>query len=370
MSILSLSVRPDSYLFESHEYSGLTQALIENERATLVTPVSCLNDLLLTEQGTTVNGFRYSDVALAQAGTYLAPGLTQSIYDISGQFRNPKVDKKFYSGELAVDVFNRLIKLRYDKQLCGLQLIKNVKTKTIDGLAGAKYRYMANSDFLDRAALPLKRLSAKFHLAFLYGRQLVIRHMLPSTTYNIAGEEYSAGLHFANAEIGGQSIRAAIMLIRNITGDSALGAFTGSAGGRVAHKGRDFEKKLHSLLDGMLRKLPPKKDVEEGGRLLDSNKLLLDKDTAKRSRQLTTAMARKKLSMNFAKKVVSSTAARGKDQTSFVDALPGEMTDVLASRSSYDLFTSLIREARTLPIDQREVAEQFAYSLLTGKYTI
>jgi hypothetical protein len=69
--------------------------------------------------------------------------------------------------------------------------------------------------------------------------------------------------------------------------------------------------------------------------------------------------------------VVAAAASFGRgDSDELLDRMPDERRVILATRTGYDLFVSLIREARDLPIDQRETAEQTAYSLLTGKVNI
>jgi hypothetical protein len=372
MSILHLTVSPESFQFEAHEERDLSAMLVEMDRATKVIPVVGPSDLFLqAEEGRTTSGYGYSDTALLQLCGLVAPGLAQLLGDLSGQWHKAGDDRRFFSGSLAVEILNRCLRLRFDRKLVGLQLVCNTKTKVIDGIVGAKYRYLANHDFLDRTTTSLQRMGSKFHGAFLYGRQLVSRYSQEKTSYTISGETYHAGFHFANSEIGGRSVRAAVLLVRALTGDCALGPFAGKDGGRVVHSGRDFEKRLHALLEGMVRKLPLPMELEKGERALERKLGLGTELHAQKSRQLATTLTRKKLTLNFAKRVVSSAAARGRDETdSLVDALPGEGGLVLTERTGYDLFTALIREARRLPIDLREVAEQCAFALLTGKFWI
>jgi hypothetical protein len=370
MSTLDLATQTEAYQFANHEEADLKKMLVEVDRATRIVPVGGPSDFFLdAEEGKTARKFTYSDAALIQLCGLIAPGLAQLIQELSGMHRTPGEDRKFYSGQLAVDTFNRAVRLRFDRKLAGLQMVCNTQTKVIDGIVGAKYRYLANYDFLDRTSQSLSRMGAKFHEAFLYGRQLVTRYVLEKTTYDVFGETYTAGIHFANAEIGGRSVRAAVLLVRLLTGDCALGPFAGKDGGRVVHSGGDFEKRLHALLESMARKLPAHADIKNGVTLLDKLLGLGAENHVRRVRQLATTLTRKKLTLNFANRVVSSAASKGRDEkTSIEDALPGDEKLVLSQRTGYDLFTALIREARALPIDQREVAEQCAYALLAGKF--
>jgi hypothetical protein len=374
MSTVTLTVAPDSYQFAAHEATELRKTLAEIDRQTIVVPAASMADFMLTVEAKTSSGYKFSHVALTQLCALVGPGLVQLILDLSGQWRKPGEDRRLYSSDLAVEILNRILRLRFDRKLLGLQLVKNTKLKVIDGIVGSKYRYLANSDFLDRVDQACAGRHAKFHEAFLYGRQLVVRYSDQSNVkpYVIAGDQYAFGYHFANSEIGGRSVRAATLLVRCVTGDSALWPFADKSGGRVVHSGRDFEKRLHGLLDHITMKLPLHNDVESGGRLLEERSLKLGtEDHERRIRYLAQILTRRKLTQNFAKRVVSSAASRGRnDKDSLIDALPIDQRLVLTQRSAYDLFTALIHEARKLPIDQRETAEQVAYALLSGKIGI
>lgn len=370
----TLTVTPDSYDFAANDLRDLKDTLSELDRVTIVTPASSINDICLNaETGRTGTGFAYSATALVQMCGLLAPGLAQLVNDLCGQWRKPGENMRFFSDALAVELFNRIARLRFDRKLIGLQLVRNNKTRVIDGLVGSKYRYLANSDFLERTVQTMIRLKANFHQAFLYGRQLVVRYShSKDTAFNLAGEPYTFGYHFANSEIGGKSVRGAGLLINNLNGNSALAPFTGRDGGRVVHSGRDFEKKLHILLDIVVRNLPSKAKLIEDASTLDKHNLKMTAEHyEKECRRLAMVLVRRKLNLSFAKRVVSSTASMGRDNNaSLVDTLSHEASLALAERTAYDLFAALIREACMLPIDQRETAEQCAYALLTGKVSI
>ena len=365
-----LIVIPESYLFEAHEEIELRRMLIEIDRHTIVTPVGSSNgDLTLNEEGHTSTGFTYSNIALAQLCALIAPGLAQLVLDLTGQWRKPGEDRRLYSMELAREVLNRCIRLRFDRRLAGLQLVRNTKTKVIDGIVGAKYRY---NDFFDRISKVCPTRHAKFHEACLYGRHLVARYINQRTDsgqYVLAGEPYTFGYHFANSEIGGKSVRASSLIVRCETGECALTPFNGVSGGRVVHSGRDFEKRLHELFDQIIRTLPDVTDLESCGiRLEDKNLGLGTDDHERRVRYLVQILTRRKLTQDIARRVVASAASIGSDKNdSLVDQLPSDQRAVLTTRTAYDLFVALIREARKLPIDQREIAEQVAHVLLTNK---
>lgn len=371
MTTINLTLTPSSYQFTAKEEKELRELLLENDRSTVVTPVmSPKSDLYIsTETGKTVTNYVYSDTAYVHLCGLISPGLAQFTQELSGQWRKPGEDKRRYSSELAIQAFNQAVKLRFDQELAGLQLVRNTRTKVIDGIVGTRYRYLANSDFLDKTTESLYRLDTKFHQAYLYGRQLVLRYVHPVAAYEIAGEPYDSGFHFANSEIGGKSVRAACIVTQRSSGLCALGPFAGQDGGRVVHSGRDFEKRLHALLEAIIKRIPSKTEVERGGALLLSKSLGFGGEGHnRRCRQISGALTRKKVTLTFAKRVVSSAAAIGSDDSSLIaDEFSSDQELVLSHRTGYDLFISLIREAKHLPIDQRETVEQVGYALLTGK---
>lgn len=368
---MKLTITPDSYHFDEKEVPELHKMLGVIDRHTLVTPVGGDADLSLNSEGKTHNGYTYADVALIQLCGVVAPGLTQLVMDLSGQWRKPGEDARMFSSEHAIATLNKTLRLRFDHKLSGLQLVRNTLTKTIDGIVGSKYRYLANSDFLSRVDQECGSRNLKFYEACLYGRQFIVRYLNKTTIkfYVIAEENYNYGYHFANSEIGGKSVRASSLLARESTGDCALCPFTAGTGGRVVHSGKDFEKRLHALMGQITQRLPPYDTIEKFGFYLKAKSLGLGNENHEKNvRRLMQILTRRKLTQNFARRVVSSAASKGRgDEDQTIDVLPVDRRLALASRDGYDLFIALIREARKLPIDQREIAEQVAYALLAGK---
>jgi hypothetical protein len=194
------------------------------------------------------------------------------------------------------------VRLRFNRKLEGSQFVKNVKNKTIDGVVGARYRYLSNADFYARVAQNYQSSGVRFLSAYLYGRDLVIRYVTaPSlrTTYDLLGHTYLAGFQFANTEIGGRSIRVAQALIREGTNYCALGPYKDS-GGRVVHTGNKFEKRLSLLLSGTLTKLPSQSAMLKGAEALEAQNLQLGNDPDfKHAKHLVAIMRRRKLSQAY-----------------------------------------------------------------------
>ncbi len=372
MGLLTITTRPDAFQFEAHEVNDLRDALIEANRTTLITPIGSIQDVMLNpDTGQTCSGFTYSDVAFLQISSLLSSGLASIVLDLSGQYRKPGEDKHFFSGAYAVELFNRVLRLRFDRRLAGMQLVKDTKRKVIDGVVSARYRYLSNIDFYELVTNTFARQAVHLLEACLYGRQLILRFTYTGgLSYNVCGDEYLPGFHFGNTEVGGRSVRTANVVIKRSGGYCALGPYRD--GGRVVHSGRSFDRRVNSILSNIVNKLPTRALIEDKGNSLQSKSLGLGGQNADPIvKHLTGTLARKRLTLGFSQRVVSSAASLGSGENDgLMDMMPDERKLVLESRTGYDLFVALIREARKLPIDQREVAEQVAYALLTGKISI
>ncbi len=366
----------DSYRFTTMEESDLRDTVAEIDRHTVITSCMSVHDLLISsETGKTTNGYTYSSHALSQICGQVASGLANLIPDIGGRWRRIGEDKRAYSRDLATEIFNRVVKLRFERNLLGTQVIRNTKSKVIDGIAGAKYCYFPNHAFLMRVSDAMRSNKCGFHEAILHGRDLMIRFASNELSEDvmIAGEAYRCGYHFANSEIGGRSIKAAILLIRSETGHCALGPYAGSSGGRVIHMTRAFERRFNSLFDSVLNKMLPAVELMSLGEKLNSISLGFGgANHKKRLRAIAYDLYRRRVTQTFAKRAVLCAAGMGRDtQATAMSMLAEDREKVLESRTGYDLFTAIMREASLLPdMNQRELAEQVAYDLLLGKIKI
>lgn len=374
MSILYLTQKSDVYQYVEREEKELIAELANIDRNTLVTPITSFNDVMInTDTGHTPNDYAYTDLALLQLCTLISPGLFQLILDLCGQWRKPGEDKSYFSSLHAIDIFNKLVKFRFDRKIANMQLVRNTRAKTIDGIVGGRFRYLSNIDFYERVAHTCKSHKINFFEAMLYGRRLVIRriHTAENSAYNIDGDLYMPGVHFENSEVGGRAIRMASMLIKAGTNYCSLSQYKDGDGGRVLHTGKSFERKLNTLFSTAIRQLPSRKLIEETPLIDKSLRLEEDATRDKHSKHLVSVLRRRKLNLSFAQRVVASAAAMGRNEDDdLLDRMPDERRKILATRTGYDLFVSLIREARELPLDQREIAEQTAFSLLIGKINI
>jgi len=378
-----------AYSFDETEESALDDFLADVNRNTLLLPVLAPTDVLLQEDGRTRAGYRYTDSALNQLCRVISSGLAAMLPEIAGAWRTAVADPRDYSVSLAREIFNKLVVLRFDRRARSLQLVCNAKEKLIEGVVGARYRYLSNGEFV----LLVKSIMASegnpvFHEAMVLDRRLYIRYKWPAMVAAAAIDPtntHSVGIHFANSEVGGGSVRAAVLLVRDTTNDSSFGPYGGNSGNRMIHAGTDFGKRLHRLLIEVIgrvrrRETSPGSSQNPMGSYFAGklSQLYADRlhlggtDHDGRIQRLSSALTRRKLPIAFVRHVVSSMLVHGHNPLVLDPAedLGEDRSTIVATRTGYDVYAAICREARRLPLYQREQAEQTAYSLLTREFSL
>lgn len=137
-------------------------------------------------------------------------------------------------------------------------------------------------------------------------------------------------------------------------------------GSRLSHAGRDFRARVSSTMARLILRL-------DGARELQKNLSVLARTSLNLTTASMTTVATKRVlrylralgvTESAAKAVVHGAIYHGSDTTpqrgmeSLVDQR------MVASRTLYDLFTSLMREAQRFSVNSRELLEQAAYALL------
>lgn len=368
----ALALDPTSYVFGKQYEGQLRQRLAEFEKGTQLSPIMNGNGVLLQGDGTTVGTkHRYTTVALNQLCQLLAPGLAQLVFDLTGRNRRPDQHKDEFGMVTAVEVFNQVARFRM-KRIRERQLVRFLPGKTIDGIVGPKYRYLSNLGFYDRVKDAVGS-KAQFQEGLLYGRYLVLRYVLPSRrfVYNTGVssriESFVPGFHFVNSEIGEGSARAAVLFVRESTGETCIGSFTG----RVKHQGRDFDAKMSKLM------LTVDHRIESADYYRDRIRELLqaglglgkgDKEDEKTKKAIVAVLVKQGLQQSTAERALRATIMTGSGYHVGDPLLIERQHLVLAGRTAYDVFTTLMREARVLSVNAREAVEQVAYALLVGRF--
>jgi hypothetical protein len=370
-TLATIAMDPTSHVFGNKHEALLRQQLAAVEKGTILGPVAGREILQLKPDGTTLaGGWHYTTMALNQVCQTLSPGLAHLVFDLSGKYRRPQQPRVEFSLEAAVDVFNRALKLRYARVQMR-QLVRFGPGKLLDGIVGPKYRYLSNSGFYDRVGEAVGK-EAKFHEALLYGRYLVLRYVLPKTRFVLqigpVVESFVLGYHFVNSEVGEGSVRGAALLVREYSGDTCIGPFSG----RVKHQGRDFEEKLARLMLTIGGRVEATDYYLTRVRKLADNTLGLgtnSKAEEKIRKRIVATLVKYGLQQSIAERVLTTAVVAGSGEDRGDPLYIDRQRLVLARRTPYDVFTALMGEARNLSVNAREAVEQTAFALLTGKFT-
>lgn len=379
----ALAVSPEYHTFVAKRDEGAESRLVamlqRNERMTDIVPIARLADAMLSSDGLLQQKYRLTTVALQQLCSLLAPGLSQTICSLAG-LRRIGADGKDELCDIstAIRVFNDLAAFRFAR-LVGISLIIDRGALRVEGLAGRRYAIFSNWSMYSRLsafAKQHKKSPASFNEALLHGRRLLLRFHGNRPLFLLRerreeGEPFLGGYQFENTEVGECSLRSTHLLIRQWTDNKAVAPVRDMD--RIRHvKGPSFETKLQSLfrtirLDGGLGA----KYHEQIQKLLQKSLGLggTREDNERRTEQLHKKLVSRKLSRDLATRVLRRTLTHGSYRADQAD-LDSYPLKSYASRDAYDLFNALTWEAKREPLDERLHAEQLAYQLLSGGFTL
>lgn len=370
MDAMSLADPPVSRIFTALEQAELREAVEVIDKNTTILPVDVPRQLEIDDEGFLPEGYRFTTVAFRQLCQALVVGLNNLLGDVSGRRRRPGSEESEYSAVTAIAIYNRLLRLRFNRIL-GRQLVRNTVDRTIDGLVGPKFRYLSNMDFLDKVSEDVAE-EVKFHRGYLYGRHLATRFIHKDRLTVTRGKTthvFAPGQHFANSEIGNASVRAAPMLCLG-NGPAALGPWFM----RLPHQGRDFNRNLAKLCGSLAQNVPSKAVFEEWLSSLDKQFLIQgepDGEVLLQTRaRLTQRLTERKLTQQLAQRAVA-VAFFGANLAAVngIEEFAGNAL-VLGERTAYDILIALMELPVKMPLALRERIEQLAYGVLSGRFPV
>jgi hypothetical protein len=337
-------------------------------------------EILLSREGKTRSGYRFTTQALRQLCALLAKGLADYVADIGG-FRAARVPRPAHL-PCAIRAVNDAIRARFD-DLVGHGLILNIRAKQIEGVVGSHYQFFANAELaevVDEFATKEAYTGLKFWHAALAGRHLLLYYVsrpVAKVPWPDGHKDvYHLGLRVSNSEIGDCEIRSAVCLVRQ---RSMLFAARPVAN-LVHRKGKGFQKRLRAVLDKTdkgLQSLHTPTMIGQRIVRLRKQRLMGDVETdppASILRKLEKQLIRpKKLRQPVAKRVVRRALVLGSHPKARLDCDPSgdslpamDLGRLLRLRTVCDLFHAVAQEAQAMSIDHREAAEDLAYRIFSG----
>lgn len=372
-----LSVSPDVTTYTSNQGLDLQRRLREISAHTRVQETSRLEELRLDFNGYLQPGgrgqnIRFTTPAFEKFCQLLSPGLFTLLDSISGQVRVKDEAASAYSFAEAVQLYNTVLTRRYASRVAGrARFIWNTKDRLLEGVFGARYRYLSNTDIFELADITRTagRVPLIFHGASLVGRRMLMRYVQRAPQLSVllpsgVTHHYSGGMYFHNSELGGEtSVRMATLLCRSGTEFHAMSSFEGA---RLNHAGRDFRARVSSTMARLILRL-------DGARELQRNLSTLARTSLNLTSTNTSSVSIKRLmrylralgvTPSAAKAVVHGALYYGSDVNPQRGMESLIEQRVVSSRTLYDLFTALMREAQRFSVNNRELLEQAAYALL------
>jgi hypothetical protein len=287
------------------------------------------------------------------------------------------------SFRLAVSIINAIIKLRFATRVCGLRLLFDRRSHRVEGVVGPRYNLLPNGELLERCQQFVNELSGGtcvFHEAVLEGRQMLLRYRNVARAFtlpvesggNTMKDSFTWGWHFTNSEVGDKSVQGAALLIRDFDSSASLAPSTDV--NRVIHVRSDhFREKVTEALEQLRRRTMASNEMRTSlvklcQQSLDAGLTTVAGYTARR-KSLVSKLVRAKVPAKLAEQVVDRALVAGSFSRVSVEVTP-QLLDRIRGRSAYDVYTSLTHIARRQEINRRELTEQLAYRMLTGRFTL
>lgn len=370
-----LYVQPQKNAFDCA--MAMERSLRKVDEGTVIYPPAHPEDLMLQPDGRTKrHGKRYTSSAFLSVAKAIAPGLSLLIPNIAGITGRPDSRNEKYSSNEAIRIFNAIIDLRYDEDLSMCQLVVNENDDYIEGLLGPKTQYLENFTFFQMIQDMLgETAETEFREGVVAGRQMMLRYSHKDPLVTMPGDEpdtFHYGYHFANSESGDMSVRAAPLIYRPYDGTASLVRFNES--GRQFHTGRDFTSKLSALVSTVVTARPKTGKITSLLEELPSQSLELDPEEPGMLKTQMDALAlqlrqiSKSITTNVARNIIKRAVyigSYGADPDEDVEYLTHRHS-VIRSRTRFDIYNAITREAQRDAITIRERVERTAYNFVTG----
>lgn len=353
-------------LFREGQFDKLLAHLDSLNDRTLLNPIQAPEDVLLRDTGHTMEGNRQlTTLSLKQLCQHTAAGLSVLLADVAGINRRRR-DPEACSAITAVKVFNLLVTLRFhsDDGLFNRQLVVDTERNTIDGVLGSNYKYLAHADLAQAASQALEGMprAVIFDSAALVGRHMTITWRNMSPYFVIGGKlPIYGGYTLTNSEAGECSVSAGMTLLIGEQGVRCVQPLQSSA--RTAHAGKNFKRRLTSILGSVLaasdrleaqatqlRALVqyPLNAVSATGEVIAGNR-----------RRIYRRLVRDGVKPHIAQEIINDTLAGTHTGEPTRESLRQAST-----RTVYDLVLAICDRATTYPYQIRAALEQAAFSLI------
>lgn len=357
-----------------HKLTGVLQQL---DQDTTVHHLDDPSEFQLDHEGRTVkDGFQFTAAAFSQVAQQMGPGLSKFIPDITGTAVLPESRHTLVDATEAIRFWNHVVDLRFSL-FQRYRVIRNVKTRTIEGLVGHKHHYLENLALYREAceSIAVHHPNVRAYAASLVGRRLAIWFRSTSSlfTHQVDDEAwpFHYGYYFTNGEATGNAVRGTLAIYSRA--GACLGDFK-KYGARVCHTGKSFQQRLGQMFAKVIETEIPLDKLRVNSEKMMTQSLGFDPawDKNQRNRhirKLTHAVTVLGIPNTQAADVVNHALTSGRDRGQNAPTMR-QLNILYSQRTLLDLYVPLLWTARETEISRREKIEQAAFDVLTGRFLI
>ena len=351
-------------------WDKLLEAVKSHKETTRLLPITKFQDLLLEENGTLQKRYKFTRHALTKYCRQLVQGLSQAAVRIIDEKDSGLADM-----HALIDVINRFARARARRKLEGWRWIVDESQKKVLGLISARFKMTYSVDLLDNIhAYILQQNQLGFLDAVIHHRKLSLRFVgrKPAFTLPVRDRQdaFFSGFYFTNSEVGDGAIGASPLIWRQWSKAAAVHPQE-DASRRLKHlKHKKFLQHLHELLTSTLLQPNQVKEFRLNLLAMREAKIGFPRDAGLQQKmivKLSGLLQGAGLTRQYSRALIGVMVSQG--SYSFEKRLPNEdISEVTTRRNYFDLWTAMITQARSLPPDERELAEGVAYRMMSGSF--
>lgn len=358
----SLVARQQLLEFDSFQQPQLLEHLEHIDGCTVKQMISSPRDIELKPDGKLmVNNYALTPLAFKQLCRYVATGLYGLVADVGAVIGNARSLDAYTSPALAAEIINKVVRLRFSAPdgISCKALILNAESKTVDGIVGARYRYVPSHQLFTSVMDIIEgELAVGFERATLSGRRFAFTLGNASVYHHLAsGNTLVPTLYFTNSEAGEAGIHAGAGFLTEEA--HMIGALH-----HVAHSNHEFDARLNNIVAATIkdhRWLIDKFQFYADRLRAPLNLVHENKIDDKKRKELTRKLG-KRIGTSAAEEVVRKTLFQGADGTT----IPAKIAiEEVALRTNRDLALTLSRYGEGRYHTIRELCERAAFDSIS-----
>lgn len=358
--------------FNSSQRDDCKNFLAQRTADTECIPVVDEAQLVMAADGRIAEtGYRFNAIGFSAVSNALISGLNPVFNELTGESRH-SFKTSLSTGDLAiaVSVYNVLLKARFEN-LRERTLLVNHREKTIEGFLGLEHRMLDNSVFFNLAAeeLESRQPDSAFYRAELIGRELRLYFIdtksRRNNLYHDPRHTFAGGWYFSNREDAGLALRASLCVMTKF----GAAIEPKSRGSSVRHTGADLMGRAAIMVGKLVERSVEMDAVARGVSHMSATPLRIPEGAKARDAaiaQWVDYLGRFKISREDARHICRNAISVGADldPRNPMDLYSHE---VLASRTLYDVFCSILRYSRNQYHTTRDLLQSAAMQILLPK---